>query len=201
VRLFLAINLEPTIRRAIIDATSALRDAAPTLSWVGEARLHLTLKFLGEESESIVGPLSQSIDRVAQRHRTFPMQLGEIGAFPNFRRARVVWMGIEREPRLELLHHDVELACEQHAFELEGRAFRPHLTLARVRDRTDVEELRMLSRASKQVEFGGESMVRSVDLMQSVTGKKSEGGRTTAGGRESRGSHYERLHAAPLRPN
>ena len=187
-RLFLAINLEPTIRRAILDATPALRDAAPTLSWVDESRLHLTLKFLGEVSEEIVPALSQSIEQVTQRHRAFPMQLGEIGAFPNFRRARVVWMGIERDPRLELLHHDIELACEQLGFELEGRAFRPHLTLARVRVKADVAELRMLSRASKKLEFGEESMVRSIDLMKSMMGR-------------SAGSRYERLHAAPLRPN
>ena len=61
------------------------------------------------------------------------MVLQGIGAFPNFRRARVVWIGVEQEPRLELLHHDLELACEQEGFEVEGRPFRPHITLARVR--------------------------------------------------------------------
>ena len=132
-RLFLAINLEPDLRRAIVDVTAPLRTAAPSLGWLGEARLHLTLKFLGEQPEDIVAPLSDSMRQVAQRHRQFSMELGEIGAFPNFRRPRVVWMGIGREPRLELLHHDLELACETHGLELEGRAFRPHLTLARAR--------------------------------------------------------------------
>jgi 2'-5' RNA ligase len=112
------------------------------------------------------------------------MRLGGVGAFPNFRRARVVWMGVEHEARLELLHHDVEVACEALGFELEGRAFRPHLTLARVRDRTDVEELRALSRASKRIAFEEESPVESVDLMQSHLGAAAR---------------YERLHTAPLR--
>jgi RNA 2',3'-cyclic 3'-phosphodiesterase len=192
VRLFLAINLEPTVRRAVMEATTALRDVAPTLNWVDEARLHLTLKFLGESAEDIVPSLSRSIDQVVGRHRPFSMQLGEIGAFPNFRHARVVWMGIEREPRLELLHHDVELASEKNGFEVEGRAFRPHLTLARVKDRAELGELRVLSRASKQVDFQVESMVRSVDLMKSVTIGGSAG---------SPGSRYECLHAAPLRPH
>ena len=49
---------------------------------------------------------------VAGRHRELSMTLGGIGAFPNFRRARVVWMGVGQDPRLELLHHDVEVACE-----------------------------------------------------------------------------------------
>ncbi|HEY8175618.1 MAG TPA: RNA 2',3'-cyclic phosphodiesterase [Gemmatimonadaceae bacterium] len=183
-RLFLAINLEPDVRRAIVDATAALRTAAPTLSWVDETRLHLTLKFLGEQSEEIVPALSESVSDVAWRHRQFTMHLGEIGAFPNFRRARVVWMGIHRDPRLELLHHDVELACETHGLELEGRAFRPHLTLARVKDRTNVEELRQLSRASKKVDFEEESAVQSIDLMKSNLGAAAK---------------YECLHSAPLR--
>jgi RNA 2',3'-cyclic 3'-phosphodiesterase len=187
VRLFLAINLEPDVRRAIVDATASLRAAAPTLSWVDEARLHLTLKFLGEHPPDVVRSLSESVSRVTERHRPFSMHLGEIGAFPNFRRARVVWMGIEREPRLELLHHDIELACEQLGFELDGRAFLPHLTLARVKggDRTEEDELRRLARASKRVEFEQDADVQSVDVMKSDMTVTP--------------SRYERLHTATLR--
>lgn len=188
-RLFLAINLAPETRRSVIDATSALRDAAPSLSWVDEGRLHLTLKFLGAQPETVLGPLSDAITDVASRHRTFRMRMAEIGAFPNFRRARVVWIGVDREPRLEFLHHDVELACERLGFELEGRPFRPHLTLARVKERTDVDELRQLSRAGKKLRFEAESVVRSIDLMRSNLDRAS----AEAAGR------YERLHAAPLR--
>jgi 2'-5' RNA ligase len=95
-------------------------------------------------------------------------------------------MGIERDPRLELLHHDVEVACEAIGFEVEGRAFRPHLTLARVKERTGEDELRRLSRASKRVEFADEAQVRSIDLMKSHL--------------DPAAARYERLHAAALRP-
>ena len=188
-RLFLAINLEPAVRRSVIDATTPLRDAAPSLSWVDESRLHLTLKFLGAQTDEVLEPLKSSMSDVALQHRVFRMRVSDIGAFPNFRRARVVWMGVDRDPRLEFLHHDVELACERLGFELEGRPFRPHLTLARVKERTDLEELRLLSRAGKKVDFEAESVVRSIDLM------KSNLDRATA---ESSG-RYERLHVATLR--
>jgi 2'-5' RNA ligase len=193
VRLFLAINLEPGVRRAIADATAPLRAEAPTLSWVDEARLHLTLKFLGEQPVDAVQALSHSVDQVARRHRGFSMQVGAaggagaVGAFPNFRRPQVVWMGIEREPRLELLHHDIELACEQLGYDVEGRAFRPHVTLARVKggDRTGKDELRRLARASKRVAFEEEAEVESVDVMHSEQTGASP-------------ARYERLHVAPL---
>jgi len=189
VRLFLAINLDPTVRRAIVEAAAPLRAAAPSLGWVDDSRLHLTLKFLGDTTDDRVPPLCQAMNDVAGRHRPFAMHIRETGAFPNFRRARVVWMGIEREPRLELLHHDVELATEALGFEVEGRAFRPHLTLARVRERTALEELRQLARASRTVRFEEESAVGSIDLMRSNRGSNSTAPR------------YECLHAAPLRHN
>lgn len=185
-RLFLAINLEPAVRHAIASATLPLRDTAPGLRWTDESRLHLTLKFLGDQDEAVVPSLGGALSDVANRHRQFAMTVGEIGAFPNFRRARVVWIGVEREPRLELLHHDVEVACEAQGFEVDGRAFRPHVTLARVNDaRASEDELRRAWRAAKQVDFTGESTVRSIDIMRSTPG---------AGG-----SRYERLFAAPLR--
>jgi 2'-5' RNA ligase len=185
VRLFLAINFQPEVRRAVIEATSDLRAAAPTLNWMDESHLHLTLKFLGEQEDAVVTLLGDTLDRVARLHRPFTMRVGEVGAFPNFRRARVVWMGVDRESRLELLHHDVEQACEALGFEVDGRAFRPHLTLARVRERTAEDELRRLSRASKRIDFESETMVESIDLMRSTPGRG--------------GSRYERLHSAPLR--
>jgi RNA 2',3'-cyclic 3'-phosphodiesterase len=187
VRLFLAINLDPSVRREIVDATSDLRDAAPTLTWIDADRVHLTLKFLGEQTAEVAERLAATATEIARQHRAFAIQLRGIGAFPNFRRARVVWMGVEHEPRLELLHHDIELACERLGFELEGRPFRPHLTLARVKERTEETELRRLSRASKTVAFETEATVTSIDVMQSRL--------------HPSGSQYERLHAAPLRLN
>jgi RNA 2',3'-cyclic 3'-phosphodiesterase len=96
-------------------------------------------------------------------------------------------MGIHRDPRLELLHHDIEVACEALGFGVEGRPFRPHLTLARVKERAEEEELRRLSRAGKRVAFEGETEVRSVDIMRSNLDRT--------------GARYERIHAAMLRPN
>lgn len=183
-RLFLAINIDPAIRRAVADATEPLRVAAPSLAWIAEPKLHLTLKFLGETEPDAAARLGPAMDAVASRHRPFAMRLRHVGAFPNFRRARVVWMGVEPSPRLELLHHDVEVACADAGFPLDGRPFRPHVTIARVRQRPEEPVLRALSRAAKRVDYEEEMMVGSIDLMRSTQG--------------SAGSSYDRLHASPL---
>ena len=177
-RLFIAINLPADVRSQVIAAATSLRDTAPEASWAREERLHFTLKFLGDVPDSRVDDLAAALAAVTGQHREFLMALGGIGAFPNFRRARVVWIGIEQEARLELLHHDVELACESLGFELEGRPFRPHLTLARVKHPLPEARARTLSRVGKQTDFRTDFIVRSVDLMSSEPSQSGQTYRT-----------------------
>jgi len=184
-RLFLALELPPATADDIVAAVAPLRsDAAPGLSWVPSAKLHLTLKFLGDADESRVAALVQAIDQVAPRHRSFEMALATVGAFPNFRRPRVVWLGVESEPRLELLHHDVELAAAEVGYEVEGRPFRPHITLARVREPMPADQARTLARAARRLAFAATTLVDQLTLFDSATAGP--------------GAHYRRLHAATL---
>lgn len=167
----MAVPLPATTRHDLLDATAALRDTAPDLAWItAPDKLHLTMKFLGDTDPARVEALCRALADVAQRERSFEVEIGEVGAFPNFRRARVVWLGVEREPRLELLHHDLEVACEALGFPIEGRAYRPHLTLARVRHRPDEEVLRALARAARRVDYRAALPVHSIELIESVPG-------------------------------
>jgi 2'-5' RNA ligase len=167
VRLFLAINLPPSERRAIRDATSPMRDAASGVSWVTEDRLHLTLKFLGEQPEQAIEPLRQALLDVAARAPATRLELAGLGAFPNLRDPRVVWLGVGRDPKLELLHHDIESACAELGHEVEGRAFRPHITLGRVRGRLSGQAARALSDAARGVEYSGAVDTTSFEVMSS----------------------------------
>jgi RNA 2',3'-cyclic 3'-phosphodiesterase len=167
VRLFLAINLPAPERRAIRDATSRLRDAARPVSWVTEDRLHLTLKFLGEQPEQVIGPLREALLEVAARTPVSRLELAGLGAFPNLRDPRVVWLGVGRDPKLELLHHDIETACAALGHEVDGRAFRPHVTLGRVRSRLSGEASRALSDAARRVEYSGTVDATSFEVMES----------------------------------
>lgn len=184
-RLFLAINLEPPVREAVHAAAEPLRAAAPELAWVDPPRLHLTLKFLGEQPPDTVGRLTPGLDGLAAGVGAFDTVLGEFGAFPNFRRPHVVWIGMDAEPRLELLHHDVELFCDAAGFPLDGRPFRPHVTLARVKHALDREALRGLARAARRAGRGRiPAAVRTIDLMRSTP--------------RPEGAAYELLHSSPL---
>ncbi len=176
-RLFLAINLPTSERHAIYAATAPMRAAARAVAWVTEERLHLTLKFLGEQPESQLAPLQAALGAAIARHGPVTLGLGGLGAFPNLRAPRVVWLGVERDPKLELVHHDVEEACGELGYEVDGRAFRPHITLGRVRDRLTPNAARALAAAARGVAYTGSAEGRSVDVMASEL--KSSGARYT----------------------
>ena len=166
-RLFLALNLPPALREAAFAAAAPLRDAAPRLGWTRADNLHLTVKFLGEHPESAVAPLLDALAPVGRATGPVALQLGTCGAFPAWRQPRVVWLGVRADARLELLHHDVESACAGVGIPVEGRTFRPHVTLGRVRRREDAPDPRALARAARAVQFRAEASATTLDLMRS----------------------------------
>jgi 2'-5' RNA ligase len=183
-RLFFAIELGESLLDLLERETTALVAEAPELSWTTREKRHLTLKFLGDVPDDAVPPLVEAAQWAAGRHQPLEMTIREVGAFPNFRRARVVWLGVEQDPRLELLHHDLEIACEQAGFEVEGRPFRPHITLARVRSPLPVERARELARVARTVRLRATEQVEGITLYQSILAPS--------------GAQYRRMHVATL---
>lgn len=183
-RLFLALELPSAVADGIHAAVQPLRGDSAPLSWVPAHKLHLTLKFLGEGDESRVEALGESLRRLAAGFRAMELSLGELGAFPNFRRPRVVWMGVGAEPSLELLYHDVELAAADAGYALEGRPFRPHVTLARVRAPLPGETARRLARSARAISYSASALVDRLTLFDSAS--------------SSAGAPYRRLATATL---
>jgi 2'-5' RNA ligase len=186
VRLFIAINLPDDVRQRIHAAAEPLRRAAPDVAWTPVERLHLTLRFLGERPDGEREPLAAMLAEVGERHAPLALTIEGGGAFPTLARPRVIWAGVAADPRLELLHHDVEASCVALGYEPEGRAFRPHLTLGRARGGIEPAAGRVaLSRAAREIALREEIDVDSVDLMRSDAGP--------------RGPRYTRLAAGTLR--
>jgi 2'-5' RNA ligase len=93
-------------------------------------------------------------------------------------------MGIASDPKLELLHHDLELACEALGHEVDARAFRPHVTLGRVKHDVTTEQVGTWARLATNVRYRAAIDVRSIDIMQSEL--------------SSAGPRYTVLTAVPL---
>ena len=183
-RLFFAIELTDDVQDLLDEATTSLRSEAPELAWLDREKRHLTLKFLGDVADDALPRLTEAADHAAAAHGPLEMSVREIGAFPNFRRARVVWIGVEQERRLELLHHDLELACESAGFEVEGRPFRPHITLARVRSPLPVDRMKTFAQVARSVRVRAIVPVERITLFESTLAPS--------------GARYRRVHSAIL---
>ena len=167
-RTFIAIDLDESLKAALETLTGELRPLARSVRWVGKTGMHLTLKFLGEISETEAVRVSSALEEVAPRHRVFALVLEGTGAFPPGRSdPRVLWVGVVAGPPLLALQEDVEREMEKLGFEREKRRFHPHLTLGRVKfpSRLDllVQELE-----KHRAEKFGEMSVRKFTFFQST---------------------------------
>lgn len=165
-RLFVAINLPDDVRQAIFRAAEPLRQLELPVKWVEAAGIHLTLKFLGEVDAGREPGVRAALASACAPARRFPLPIGGFGAFPTPERARVVWVGCEPVPALELLQHGVETACAALGFPVDGRPFRPHLTLGRAR-RDARARMPGLADVVSRLAYTATVGVESVDLMES----------------------------------
>ena len=148
-----------------------MRKAASDAKWVSEDNLHLSIKFFGELPEGAPAELTAALAPVGAAHQRFELRMSGLGAFPNLRAPRVVWMGVTHDPRLEFLHHDVEATCAANGYPLDARTFRPHITLARVRDALPLANARALALAARAVVYKGVQQVSALALMESSLGR------------------------------
>jgi RNA 2',3'-cyclic 3'-phosphodiesterase len=134
-RLFLAVFPPPEVQRAAFGCIEALRRPGDGVSWVKPENLHYTLRFLGELGEDGARRAAEAAVEAAAKSREFTAALGGLGAFPNARRARVLWIGMsEGGEALVALAHDLDRALAQRGFGAPDKPFSSHLTLGRVRE-------------------------------------------------------------------
>ncbi len=111
-----------------------LRASGAPLKLVKLEQVHLTLKFLGDTEEALVPRLVEAMRRSAEGIAPFTVRVAGTGAFPNLRRMRVLWVGLEGGQPLVEIARRLEAETEPLGYPREGRDFSPHVTLARVRE-------------------------------------------------------------------
>ncbi|MCX5772628.1 MAG: RNA 2',3'-cyclic phosphodiesterase [Candidatus Hydrogenedentes bacterium] len=134
-RAFIAVELPEVVHVALEDLKVRLREAGVRASWVNGGNIHLTLRFLGEIEEDQAGRLIDMLESEYVSVRRFVLEVRGVGAFPNARRPSVLWAGCEpAEGPLERVQRAAETAARAVGLAPEAKAFRPHLTVARVKD-------------------------------------------------------------------
>jgi RNA 2',3'-cyclic 3'-phosphodiesterase len=143
IRSFIAIEIPDEIKNSIADYIDNLKSIAPKLKWVRKNSLHITLKFLGNQPEQKVENVITTLSPMHNFCRPFDITIINTGAFPNQRKPRVIWLGIEPVPREYFFEtfNWIEDKLESIGFDKEQRKFSPHLTLARVKFPADFTDL------------------------------------------------------------
>ena len=129
-RLFVALQISDEVREAIARLVGELKPLDNSWKWTRPENLHVTLKFLGETPESKLENIVGSLNAVPA---DLPITLNfrGLGFFPNGKRPRVFWAGMETSPNLAPLSAEIDTRLKKQGIPVETREFAPHLTLAR----------------------------------------------------------------------
>lgn len=141
-RLFIATPISSEIEKELSRIISALKSVGGPVKWVAPTNIHLTLKFLGETDKKLVPEINGIIDEIAAKHSAISSGLANLGAFPNYHRPRVFWVGLERgTEELSEVAFELDRALHNLGFAEENRPFKGHLTLGRVKFPNGLEKL------------------------------------------------------------
>lgn len=170
IRSFIAVELCAEIRQKLEEILRSMQGPrTQAVRWVPARNIHLTLKFLGDVAPAQMTPLTQQLrDRVCQE-AAFSISIGEMGAFPNPRRPRVVWVGVDAPQELAALAALVDRETGRLGFPPEDRPFSPHLTLGRVNQSATPEQVRQIAAVLAEQNVGrlGTCRVSEVVLFRS----------------------------------
>ena len=152
-RLFVALEIPSVVRQNLATLLDSMRAITKEPRWVRAENLHVTLKFLGEVAEEKVVATSNALGEI-RSDNAVALKFRGMGFFPNDKRPRVFWAGMEALPNLKTLAGDIEAVMEKLGIPREKREFSPHLTLARFQRPRLPEALRRLITDNQQREFG-----------------------------------------------
>lgn len=167
-RAFFCIELDEALKARLDAITQALRRRTfARVSWVRAENLHITLRFLGEISAASVGDLKKVAEVAVEGLAPFEVKLDKLGAFPDLRRPRVLWVGSTEISEGALkLHAALEKNLSLLGFEPEEKNYKPHVTLGRIKE-IKKSEMEDLAQRLEQITFSYVARAQSITLMES----------------------------------
>jgi 2'-5' RNA ligase len=189
VRLFIAVDIPLKLKNDLLALQERLAlERWDAVRWVRPDGFHITVKFLGETPARKVPAIEQALSAVATRTRTFSLTLGGIGFFPNGANANHIYVGLSGDfAALHNLQRATEAALHALGYPQEGKAFKPHITLGRLRKEATHEQR-------------AEAVQRALALHLGTLGSYSAEGLLLMRSTLARGgSIYEETYFAPFR--
>jgi RNA 2',3'-cyclic 3'-phosphodiesterase len=171
-RAFIALSLGEQSRRAVSAQINRLRPLSKAVTWTPPANLHLTLRFLGDQTEDELSEVMLALREAAEGVPGFTMGLRGLGAFPGLEHPRTIWVGVAAGgPEVRELQARVSEALERRGVPTEPRAWQAHVTIGRVPVQKRWRREGMADIRSGLIRGGattfGTTHVTSIELMRS----------------------------------
>jgi 2'-5' RNA ligase len=155
IRSFIAIEIPDRLKNDVLEIQNRFKAGSADASWTRIDGIHLTLKFLGNVEEKKIEEIKRILEEIARSTQHIKIKIGGVGVFPNQKMPRVIWIGIKNEDgSLEGLYKRIDEELTRMGFEKEGRNFKPHLTLGRMRSQKGREGIIKLLEEFKDKEIG-----------------------------------------------
>ena len=159
-RLFIGVSLPEVVSDRLAGVIGELQSGIRA-NWSPVPNLHITLKFIGSWPDERLDELKNELQAM-RRGPAFPLKISQLGYFPNPHHPHSLFAGVQAGPELTALAVALGVNPEE-------RGYHPHVTLARIRDQSQVRALRERVAKIGNLEFG-EFEVRSFHLYESRTG-------------------------------
>lgn len=140
-RVFLALEISPTVKEYLQGIIKIMASRITGVRWVKSEGQHITLKFFGELDEAMVENIRTRLLSIEDKFEPFETTIKGIDAFPNKRRARVIVVTLEKGVDIaKAIFNDIEVALLPLGFEGEKRDYTPHITLGRKKEQSPILE-------------------------------------------------------------
>jgi 2'-5' RNA ligase len=136
-----------------VDAGEKLKDAIlsikeglinENIKWVDFSNLHVTLSFIGDTEESMINRIVSVLKKDLKGFDNIDFEISGSGVFRNFNDPKIIFSGIENYNKLAGAHEIVKKGLAGLDIKLELRSFKPHLTIGRIKNLKDKDNLKCL---------------------------------------------------------
>ena len=142
-RAFIAIDLPESVKPFLSEAQKALKQYGFRVKWIRPQNIHLTLKFLGDTATADINKIAEAMRLAASECPGLSLAAKGIGVFPNVRRPRVIWAGLDGQlEALADLQRALEAQLADLGFTRDSRPFKSHLTLGRVKGKIAPDQIK-----------------------------------------------------------
>jgi 2'-5' RNA ligase len=142
IRIFIAFETPPSIREIISSLATHLQESHADVRWESPDKFHITIKFLGDLEEHRLPVIITLVENICRQYTPFGVIYKDLGTFPNRNQPKVVWIGCDNpDGTLGKLKIALDRDLADEGFEIEQRAFHPHLTLGRIKSSQGVRNL------------------------------------------------------------